>query len=65
MKMLKLTLAAIAFAAMPLTSFAADKPDHKKTKECLACCKSADKCDACCKDKGKKCGKECCAPKAK
>ena len=63
MKTLKLTLAAIALAAMSLASFAAEKPGHKMTKECLACCKSADKCDACCKDKGKECGKDCCQPK--
>ena len=59
MKMLKLTLAAIAIAALPLTTFA----EHKQTKECQACCKTAEKCDACCKDKGKECGKECCKPK--
>lgn len=53
MKKFTLTLAALAFAALPFTSFA----DHKSSKECLACCKSADKCDACCHDKGK--GKEC------
>ena len=59
MKILTMTLAAIAFAALPLNSFA----DHKQTKECLACCKTPEKCDACCKDKGKECLKDCCKPK--
>jgi len=42
-----------------------DEDDHKKSKDCLACCKAAEKCDACCHDKGK--GKECeeCCGKAK
>jgi len=61
MKRLMLTLTTLAFAFAPLSSFGADEPkpakDHKNSKECLACCKSADKCDACCHDKGK--GKEC------
>ena len=60
MKMLKMTLAAFALAAM--SSFAAE-PVHKMTKECKACCKTADKCAACCKDKGKECGKDCCKAK--
>jgi hypothetical protein len=58
-KTLKLTFAAIALAALPLSIYAA----HEQTKECKACCKTADKCDACCKDRGKECGKDCCKPK--
>jgi hypothetical protein len=56
-KLLQLTLASIAFGTFCAT--AADKPvgGHKGTKQCNACCKSADKCDACCHDKGK--GQEC------
>jgi hypothetical protein len=34
-----------------------DAKDHKGSKECNSCCKSAAKCDACCHDKGK--GEEC------
>ena len=63
MKILTLTFAALALGFMPTNSSAAD--DHKKSKDCLACCKAAEKCDACCHDKGK--GKECeeCCGKAK
>ncbi len=58
MKTLMLLLTGFAFALAPATSFGADdNKDHKKSKECLSCCKAADKCDACCHDKGK--GKEC------
>ena len=68
MKTLKLTLLAAALSG--LCAIAADAPkapppkDHKGTKECNACCESADKCDACCHDKGKgvEC-KECCFQK--
>jgi len=59
MRLLKLSLLAMAVASFPLTAFA----DHKDTKQCLACCKSPDKCDACCKDKGKDCLKDCCKGK--
>ena len=59
MKMLKLSLLAMALGGFPLMATA----EHKMTKECKACCKTADKCDACCKDKGKECGKECCKAK--
>jgi hypothetical protein len=59
--MLKLTLAAIAIAAIPVAMAA----EHTQTKECKACCKAPEKCDACCKDKGKECGKDCCKPKEK
>jgi|GEM_PF-1788648 len=65
MKILTLLLTGFALTLAPVTASAAD--DHKKTKECQECCKSADKCDACCHDKGKgeEC-KECCGkPKEK
>lgn len=50
MKTLKLTIAALALAALPLAVYAGEA--------CKKCCK--DKCAECCKDKGKVCGKDCC-----
>jgi len=62
MKILNLLRATIVLTAFQQPSFA----DHKTSKECLACCKSAEKCDACCHDKGKgKECKECCSAKKK
>ena len=55
MKTLKLFAAAIALGSLCVAAESGNK--HKGTKECNACCKSADKCDACCHDKGK--GEEC------
>jgi hypothetical protein len=60
MKTLKLMLAAVALSGFCAVAAPAPKDapnSHKGTKECNACCKSADKCDACCHDKGK--GEEC------
>lgn len=56
MNTLKLFLAVLAVGSL-YASAATDKKDHKGSKECNACCKSAEKCDACCHDKGK--GEEC------
>lgn len=50
MKTIKLVLAALALAALPVALNASDA--------CKKCCK--DNCAACCKDKGKTCGKDCC-----
>ena len=55
MKLLKLSMLAMALAGFQLMA----APAHKMTKECKACCETAAKCDACCKDKGKKCGTDC------
>ena len=56
MKTLQLILAALAMGGFCATA-ATDAKDHKGSKECNACCKTAAKCDACCHDKGK--GEEC------
>lgn len=56
MKLLELSLLAMALGGFPLMAVA----DHKDTMECKACCKSPVKCDECCKNKGKECGKDCC-----
>ena len=61
MNLIKHALLAMAIGAFSLAAAA----EHKPTKECKACCKTGAKCDACCKDKGKECGKDCCAPKSK
>lgn len=50
MKTIKIALAALALAALPVALHASDA--------CKKCC--GDKCAACCKDKGKTCGKDCC-----
>lgn len=63
MKMLQIALAALAFAALPTFSFAAE--GHTDLPQCKACCKTPDGCKACCKDKGKNCLTECCKAKKK
>ncbi len=58
MKTIKLAIAALALAAIPI--FAADKAN----KACDKCCKDKGKeCAVCCKDAGKECGKDCCVKK--
>lgn len=52
MKTIKLALAALALAALPVALMAGP------SEACKKCCK--DNCAACCKDKGKKCGTDCC-----
>jgi hypothetical protein len=61
MKLLPLLFSVVAFGSLLSPVYAVE---HKGSKECNACCKSADKCDACCHDKGKgvEC-KECCSRK--